>query len=363
MRCLSVDAIKLLSAGATAVTPSHLLPATASRQFVDAKRSAQNGSWNRPAILSAQAWLTSLWKDRRYRDGTTPALLSTAQELLLWQQVIEQHGERLLDLAATARAARTAALTLAQYEVPLKDGRWQTHHDAEQFAKWLAEVKRRCAAERWTTMAGLWRLVPDWLSGGDAGNLRLLLFGFSQPFPALRRIIDAVRQGGGVVTLTETLASEPVLQTKSCETIERELEEAAPAARELVGQGAGSVGILVPGLSDCRKQVIRVFEDVFSPSHVLSVLHQSDDPQSLIRVDGIEPLRDHPVIAAALLVLDLATNRIPISCASAFLRSPFIAGARDEIYLRAQADLELRKYRDLDVSLRASSKEPRKMRH
>jgi ATP-dependent helicase/nuclease subunit B len=353
MRCLSDDALKLLSAGWTVVASSHLLAATASRQFRVAQLNRRLGSWDRPAILNAQAWLTDLWKERRYRDASTPTLLSNAQELLLWQQVIELEGLRLLDLAATARAARRATLSLAQYEVPPKDGRWQTHHDAERFSSWLAEVQRRCTAENWITIAGLWRRAPDWLRATRREDVRLLLAGFKPPFPAMRRAIEALEEGGGTVKLAEPPKAHAVVQSRFFESFDQEWEEAARWARHWVEKGAQSLGVIVPGLAERRKQVIRVFDDVFSPSHVLSVLRQPDEPQSLIYIGGADPLRDHPVIAAALLVLDLAADRIPISHASAFLRSPFIAGAKEERYLRAAADLELRKYRDLEVGLRA----------
>jgi ATP-dependent helicase/nuclease subunit B len=352
MRCLSDDALNLLSAGWTVVTSSPLLAATVTGQFRVAQLNHKHGSWDRPAILNAHSWLTNLWKERRYRDASTPTLLSTAQELLLWQQVIERDGVRLLDLAATARAARRASLTLAQYEVPLEDGRWQTHHDAERFSNWLKEVLRRCAAENWNTMAGLWRLAPDWIRATKREDVRLLLVGFTPLFPAMRRVIDAIEDRGSKATLAQPSETHPVIQSEPSESVDQEWEEAARWARHWVEEGALSVGVVIPGLADCRKQVIRIFDDVFSPSHVLSVLRQPNEPQSLIHIDHADALRDHPLVAAALLVLDLAVDQIPISHASAFLRSPFIAGAKEEMYLRAAADLELRKYRDLEVSLR-----------
>ncbi len=352
MRCLSDDTLKLLSAGWTVVASSRLLAATVSTQFRTAQLTHNVGSWDRPAILNAHSWLTKLWKERLYRDASTPTLLSTTQELLLWQQVIERDVVRLLDLAATARAARRASIALAQYEVPLKDGRWQTHHDAERFSNWLAEMRRRCAAENWITRAGLWRAAPDWIRATKQDDVRLLLVGFKPQFPAMRTAIEAIEESGGKVSLAEPTEAHPVAQSRPCESFDQEWEEAARWARHWVEEGAQSVGVIVPGFAERRKQVLRIFDDVFSPLHVLSVLRQPDEPQSLIHIDHADPLRNHPLIAAALLVLDLAADRVPISDASAFLRSPFIAGAKEEIYLRATADLELRKYRDLEVGLR-----------
>src|SRR5208283_2498844 len=77
---------------------------------------------------------------------------------------------------------------------------------------------------------------------------------------------------------------------------------------------------------------------------------QAESP-AVVNLASSARLRDHPVVASALLVLDLVADRIPITNASAFLRSPFIEAAGEERHLRARADLELRKYRDLEVTL------------
>ena len=353
MRCLSDDALKLLSTGWTVVTSSAQLSATASRQFRAAQVSQKYGSWDGPAILTAQSWLTNLWKERRYRDASTPTLLSTAQELLLWQQVIERDGVRLLDLAATARAARRASLAVAQYEVPLEDGRWRTHHDSERFSNWLTEVRRRCAAETWITMAGLWRVAPDWIRATRHDDVRLLLAGFKPPFPALRGLIEGIEHCLGKVRLAEPPESHPIVQSRSCESFDQEWEEAARWARHWVESGAQSVAVIVPGLAECRDQLGRAFDDVFYPSHILSVLKAPAESPAFVNLEPSARLRDHPVIAGALLVLDLAGDRIPVTQASAFLRTPFIEGAEEERSLRAQADLELRRYRDLEVTLRS----------
>jgi ATP-dependent helicase/nuclease subunit B len=352
MRCLSDDALLLLSAGWTVVSSSPRLAATASRQFRDEQLAGKHGSWDRPAILSTGAWLRDVWRERRYRDASTPTLLSTAQELLLWQEVIQRDGVRPLDLAATARASRSASLALAQYEVPLRDGRWQTHHDAESFARWSTEMRRRCAAENWTTMASLWRLAPDWVLATKRGGVRLLLAGFQPMFPAMRRVIDAIEQNGGQVRRADLEAFHPVVQSKPCQSLDEEWEEAARWARQWVETGVRSVGVIVPGLAEQREKIARVFDDVFYPSHLVSGLNAMAEPQGLVNVEGSARLRDHPLVANAMLVLDLVADRIPVTRASAFLRSPFIEGADEERHLRAQADLELRRHRDLEVTLR-----------
>ena len=75
-------------------------------------------------------------------------------------------------------------------------------------------------------------------------------------------------------------------------------------------------------------------------------------PPAAFHINSGKPLFNHPLVASALSLLELAKPRIDHANAGAILRSPFINGAASERSLRALADLDLRKRRELYVSLR-----------
>lgn len=359
MRCLSDHALQLLSEGATAITPRPWLSSVVMRQFVERQSAAGAATWRRPRVLSLHAWLTSLWKQRRYSKAETPALLTSAQENFLWRRIIEREGAAnaapLLEIGATARQSRSTALACAEYEISLDDRSWRQDHDPSQFADWLKQLNARCSQEGWLTLAQLWRLAPDWLTAEKRTGERLLFVGFDSPAPALQRVIEAWTEAGGKVTWADPLRVQPQVAKHQCGSPEEEWEFAARWARNLVEKGEASIGILTPDLDSCLERVRRVFDDVFAPGHLAAAVSNGAPSEwtnpSPVHVASAARLCEHPVIAAALLVLETASGHIPIASASALLRSPYLSGAAAERPLRAQADVQMRRSRDLEVSL------------
>ncbi len=280
------------------------------------------------------------WRQARYRDAKIPLLISAAQELVLWQRIIEEHDPGLLGVASTARAARAAWLQAAEYDLPLDDLRWTEHHDAERFSTWLAELRRYCRARNWMTTGDLWRMALQW-PGEPA-----VLAGFRELTPALSRLQHRWR----LRQLHARSNGSSAMTRLYCETFEDELRQAARWARGHVDHRPdASVAVLVPELSRHIPLVQRIFREVFYPGLLLdSPLRDS----SAYHISEAPPLRDHPLAAAALLIPEFLEDQIAVASVSAFLRSPFIQGAASELYLRGQADFALRRSRNLDVTLR-----------
>ncbi len=358
MRCLSDDDVKLLSDGATAITQRPWLSSVIMRQFVERQSVEGQATWYRPRVLHLHAWLTSLWKQRRYAGATTPVLLTAPQETFLWHQIIEREGATyagaLLEVGATARQARSTALTCAEYEIPLEDPAWQQAHDPNQFAIWLRQLNDLCAREGWLTLAQLWRLMPGWLGEGrKLDQAQTLLFtGFDSITPALQRIVGALP--AGAVTFADPLRAQSHVTKYRSDSPEQEWELAARWARNLVEENeSASIGILVPDLDSCHERVRRVFDDIFEPGHLAAAVsgQSGSSNASPVHVGSAGRLSDHPLIAAALLVLEAVDERIPIASASALVRSPYLGGAAAERALRARADVQMRRSRELEVSL------------
>ncbi|HMF79544.1 MAG TPA: PD-(D/E)XK nuclease family protein, partial [Bryobacteraceae bacterium] len=154
------------------------------------------------------------------------------------------------------------------------------------------------------------------------------------------------------------LASQPVaplsVSAKQFEDPAYELEYAARCARTwFEADPARSIGVFVPGLAKQHASVERAFQRVFYPSY------QSPPEDSVFHVKAGLPLHHHPLVSGALLLLDLARPLIHHANAGAILRSPFLKGASAERSARALADLDLRKRRELDLSLRDLEKAAR----
>ena len=101
MRLAHSRLLSLAADGYRIVTPDSLHASMLAERYVAARLpeegpGTQGESWERPGIQSIDAWLTSWWQEMRYNAGDVPMLLSTAQELILWREVIAAEGDELL---------------------------------------------------------------------------------------------------------------------------------------------------------------------------------------------------------------------------------------------------------------------------
>jgi probable DNA repair protein len=335
---------------ATLVIPSAVLAAAATEDLSRFQLEAGRESWQRPPIYNVETWLERCWQEVRYDQTGTPVLLSPAQELLLWRKLIEREHADLFDVNAAARGAREAARIVAQWHIPLGASGWLEHQDGSQFLKWLAGFEEICRQNCWITRAHLWDRVPEWFGKGKLSRREIVLLGFEDWPPALQ----ALRQASGAHRLDwdapHGRASQPQKSQASYLEHAQEVEAAARWARAAWERQPGrSLAVYFPELNEQRAVVERTFRNVFYPS---SAVHDGVPPEDCIfHIHAAAPLYTQPLIASALLLLDLANPRLDSSQAGAILRSPFIAGAMAERSLRANADLDLRWKREMDVSL------------
>jgi ATP-dependent helicase/nuclease subunit B len=332
----------------TIITPSPLLAAVASQQFSAFQLSQGVESWERPAIFSINAWLAACWQEVRYNATDIPTLLSPAQERVLWQHIIQQEHPDLFDVDAIAAMARRSAQLIAQWHIPSEGEFWNDSQDTQQFQFWHRQFRSKCQAEGWMARSDLWQLLPKWIVAGHYSPDPVVFTAFSSVTPALEKLKHSL----GARALIEPLSlplPDQVAATKCCTDFKQEIEQAARWARAMFEQQPSrSIGIFVPDLGTHQALVQRTFQQVFYPS---AAFHRESRDGSAFHSAASAPLQSHPLIASALLLLELARPRIHQPDASAILRCPFITGAAAERSARALADMRLRRFRELDVSL------------
>ncbi|MBV9761101.1 MAG: PD-(D/E)XK nuclease family protein [Acidobacteriaceae bacterium] len=330
---------------AVVVTPSPLLAAVAAEQAAARQMAQGRESWQRMPVYSVDAWLAACWQQARYA-AEVGVLLSPAQEQALWHGIVEQEHPHLFDTNAAARLARRAARLAAEWRIPIDGELWGEQEDARQFQIWHGRFRSACREQGWITRADLWRLVPRWIEDGACRREETIFAAFETRSPAFEKIRRAI--GGAVLDTDGWGQRAQARPAKHFDTFADEIEYAARWARAAFEQKpAHSIAVFVPDLSANRSCVQRLFENVLYPARVLS---NRGAENSVFHI-AAAPLGEHPIVVNALLSLELARPRIHHADAEAILRSPFIAGAGAERSARARADLELRKRRDLDVTL------------
>lgn len=328
------------------VTPSSLLAAVARQQFAREQLARGAQSWNRTAISTLDVWLVARWSEARYAVPNIPALLSTAQEHALWRQVIEQGRSDVFDFDAAADLCRQAVRLIGEWGISLDAPGWNEREGAQQFLRWLKQFRDRCGERGWIARSDLWRLVPEWIRAGYCKPEPAMLCGFQRSTPALKQL----NLGGGLEPARSFSSATPI--AIECASLEEELERAARWSRFRFDENRGeSLAVFVPGLAAKHALVRRVFSRVFYPSRAPQP-RSSAPEDSVFSVNAYAPLTEHPIAASAVLVIELARERISLHTASALLRCPFLAGAAAERSERALADVALRKWRRSEVNLR-----------
>lgn len=349
MRFAHKDLLGWLDAGVTVLTPTPLLAAIVEHQHTRWQLKKGLRTWPRPPVLAVSAWLRQIWQQARYRHGEqVAALLSPAQEILLWQECIEQSGIPLLDIHSTAVAARQTALKMAAWRVPVSHPAWDEAEDSQAFLDWRQRVCRKCREQGWMTPNGLWSLdCPGSVSLPE----KVVFAGFTECPAAVKQLAAWLRDRGAVVHFENSQASASKLGAICCEEWAHEIDTAGRWARAAYdSRPDASIGILIPDLRQRKAEVERVFRNVFQPASVLRpLLSSAPGNQSIIHVHCGVPLSDHPIVAAAFLLFDLAEPRIPIAAVSGLLLSPYVLGAQSECRLRASADANIRRLHELDL--------------
>ena len=342
--------VPALDSGATLVTPTHLLSQLASHSFAEHCLLAGLESWPRPEIYPVAGWLTEYWQKARYSGANVPALLSHVQEHALWRRIIQQETPGLFDIESTARLASRAASLVAEYEISLHSNAWDDHEDGQQFRSWLSIFRAACNEQGWIGRADLWRVVPKWIVSGECDTRPISFAGFWNDTPALRCLREAFGDKGHVLGFRQSAPAMPV-PVRRCGDLSEEIEVAARWARAAFEIGSSrSIGVFVPQLSANRNLVERIFSQVFYPASAVFGAARAAS-ESGFHLHAAPPLRDYPLISGALILLGLAGTHLPIGTASAILRSPWVTGAASERDQRALLDFDLRRSRDLDVSL------------
>jgi probable DNA repair protein len=351
MRLACRDLPQWFAKNATIVTPTAFLAGVAHEQFARERLKQRIETWERPSIYGLDAWLVSRWSEARYSSADIPTLLSTPQELTLWHGIIEREQPHLFDVSATVRLAREAAELMSQWHIPSEGEAWSEHADARQFQHWHKLLWRKCRENGWITRSDLARLVPGWIADGTIRPKLTVFVGFDAMWSSLETLQGAL--GALNVRLAFDRNSLRKAKAKCCEDPASEIEFAARRLRYLFEANPNrSLALFVPELSEQYELVERTLDSVFFPSIAAKISGPSSAAvESLFRVASSGRLMDHPLVSAALLLLNLASPRIDQADAGAILRSPFVKGAAAERYQRGLADIELRKRRELDVSL------------
>ena len=302
----------------------------------------------RPAILAIDLWLRDLWTEAAQR-GTDAVLeyhlLTPAEELLLWRQVVTEASPGLFLLDHTGAAASAAdgwrllqqwCLSLHQLRAALRfGGTTETADDCEIAWRWFSHFERLCQQKKVLAFSsmlqillGLLQQPPHWLL--PLLPRRLLLWGFDAPPPLYQAVFSALQAQSTLIEVLTLPTAQPLYSLEEHADPDAECQAAAQWAEQILQeQPAARIGIVCPEAELLRGPLRRHVEARFAAR-----------PALLASTLGSE-VADLPLVKTALLGLALLDEQIDLLTLGILLRSPFVTG-QDAEALDCKAALEWR---------------------
>ncbi len=350
-----------LEQGATLLTANQRLARYLRQEFDAYQQTLGHSVWASPDILPLSTWLERCWNEILETNlaNNFPGLLTLYQQQALWERIIAEstEGQHLLQVSTAAENALAAWTLLKQWRITLESATSTFHGamnaDNHAFAQWARRFERLCKKNAWLDSAMLPDAVIQYIRSGTLPLPAHLGFaGFDELTPQQQYLLQSLSLAGAHVT--QIAAPENLnasLVRCGCADGRAEIIAAARWARHLLERDTSlTIAVVIPELSAVRETVIRTFDQVFCPANNLPGTPQAIAPYNISLGTA---LLDEPVIHTALLILEFAYGKLTLEKMGSLLRSPFLAGAEQEMTRRALLDARLRRAGGTQVTLDA----------
>ena len=136
-----MDLFREILPNTTVLTPNSRLAATFAKKYHAHQLNSGNKCWSSLDILPLTSWKQRLWDEWSLQQESTPIVLSSEQENILWEEILSQspQNDYLLQIPKTAEVAKSAWSALKAYRVDIDDPAFQTTEDGSAFQLWAQQ--------------------------------------------------------------------------------------------------------------------------------------------------------------------------------------------------------------------------------
>ena len=343
-----IDWNEQISDGAVLLTVNQRLSRHHMQRYQQWQLDTGRTYWETPSILPYRSWMTTVHRQALALGlsevTVVPALL--AQQA--WRKIIDSDASvQLLDAAGAARSATQAWELSCAWQCTNP----QDHYlSADQYTwqRWMLRYRSWLDARKAIDEPLLAEELVAVFIRASHQQLQsllprsLILDGYLQLPRQLEKLIEAVKANGTEVQVHTPKPKAHLLQTRYADDEAELLSIATQMRTELEHNQHQLLGLVVPNLQQRRDAVVRAFEQVFYPG--MSPLDiRAQRPAYEISLG--QSLGEQPVVASALLLLQLCARSISGNELSTVLLSPYWLAAQTEARRREQLDRRLREKR------------------
>lgn len=292
-------------------------------------------------IYPLNSWLEQLWSAARDEQR----VLSPLQQQLIWEQIIAatELGQQLLNVKIAAEQAAQAWNVLQEWQISLQELQQYTLStsgaDCRIFLNWASNYQDRLTAKRWLDFNSMLDQLIKLLTQIIPLSLpkQCYLIGFRELTPQQQQLKTALGQAGvkvieqHLVNMADNKANK-VIAVSAADAEQEYLLAAKWAQQQRQANPQHRIGIMVPELATCRKEVEQAFVSVFG-------YNVGTDSYN---ISAPRPLATYSMIDTALLIIQLAaSDLVELELFSRLLRSNYIASST-ELPARSLFDVKLR---------------------
>ncbi len=301
--------------------------------------------WDATPLLPINTWLLSQW----LRLPHANYILSEQQCLSIWQNIIEQSPQfvHIIDSQKTAELALQAWLQLQQWQQLPEQVIELNNEETKIWYDWGMQFQHYCQTQQVLDSASMITHLIEQYQAIDWPTT-IELIGFDELTPQLQQLFATIPS-----RVTATLAIDTILTNEShtyaCADRETEYESMARWASYMHQQyPTAKIVCVIPELNQQRDPVERIFRNYFYPQAWFNADYQQD----IVNISGGIPLRQTPLVNAALQTLSLDAYLNDLQTLSEWLHTIFIAAGISELTERSQLDVALRKLNEPELSWR-----------
>lgn len=317
-----------ITAQTTILTPNRRLCAVLGKRYAAWQSEQGKKTWaTLDALPLYPSWLErsfhAFYADKLQRH---PLLLSTQQELLLWEKILRDapENEHLLQIQKTAKLAKSAWETLKRWNIALHHPELNLTEDSQAFLQWAETFKKRCHKNHFIDQNSLAHFLTEKITNKEfKAPDHLILIGFTEIAPQYRALLTACEnQGSRIEYAVLDIESHISHQTHFNDT-ETEITSMARWAKAISDESADkTIACIVPDLAAKRDLIERIFTRVFSH-------------EKRFNISAGKPLTSYPIIHAALQCLRFNGRSFTLDEMRFLLHSAFIGMAEEEKSQRA----------------------------
>jgi exodeoxyribonuclease-5 len=322
--------------------------------------------WQPLTTITLLTWLQgvieqALLQGQIALEETPRMLLNSAQELVLWERVIERSlkgdSSALFDRAGLAQAAQDANRLMQEWNIAIANipeaSRSNHSEETMQFLQWRAEFRKQCKTAGWleSTRYVDWQIAQLARGVGELPGV-LYLAGYDRISPQEQRLFDTL-SGRGVAVKQWPHLSEFSASATQTGFADAEAECRAAVAwvtAKLAVNPKIRLGIMVPELANLRGRLIALLDDHLH-AEALSPGNAEHDRRYDLSLGLV--LSHNPLVAAALELLRLASNQYRLNQQdfSKLLLGPYWSASISEADARALLDARIRSHLPLNFTI------------